>query len=117
MRNPRHDLSHGVSFISPEQLNHLLRTDGTRLVLVDVREPVEHCFCRIEGSILIPLSELPRRATELDPNKTIVVYCHYGIRSLQAARCLRSLGFTKVSYLSGGIDAWATRIDPSLPYY
>lgn len=94
-----------------------MRTEGNRLTVVDVREPVEHDYCRIEGSILIPLSELSRRATELNPHRTIVVYCHYGLRSMQAARCLLSLGFAQVKCLSGGIDAWAKRVDISLPRY
>jgi rhodanese-related sulfurtransferase len=109
--------SQTVSFIRPEELDHLLRTDGARLTVVDVREPVEHQDCRIEGSILIPLSELPWRATELDPSRTIVLYCRSGVRSIRAAECLTRLGFCTVKCLSGGIEAWTKRGDRSLPCY
>jgi rhodanese-related sulfurtransferase len=87
------------------------------LVLLDVREPREFEFAHIAGSILIPLQQLPQRWRELDPEKEIVVICHHGMRSQQAAEYLITAGFNKVSNLKGGIDAWSVACDTSLPRY
>jgi adenylyltransferase/sulfurtransferase len=66
---------------------------------------------------LFPLSELPARMHELDLAKTYTLSCHHGIRSVQAYRLLRQAGFKRLQILSGGQDAWAARIDPSMPRY
>jgi adenylyltransferase/sulfurtransferase len=66
---------------------------------------------------LIPLGELPRRVSELDPAKEMVVHCRSGQRSARAVAFLRQAGFAKVSNLAGGILAWADRIDPKVPKY
>lgn len=87
------------------------------LVLVDCREPEEHAIGVIDGSLLIPLRELPRRAGELDPGAPTVVACHHGIRSAVGAAILEALGFTDVSSLRGGLEAWAQRADPTMPRY
>jgi rhodanese-related sulfurtransferase len=86
-------------------------------VILDVREPHEYEICHIDGSILIPLGELPSRVNELDTADEIVVHCHHGIRSLRATRFLRDMGFKKVRSLRGGIDAWAEEYDPDMPRY
>lgn len=85
--------------------------------LIDVREPHEYTFCHIDGSTLIPLGALPGRIAELDANAEYVVYCHTGQRSLWAVEYLKKRGVTKVKNLKGGINAWAERIDPSMPRY
>jgi adenylyltransferase/sulfurtransferase len=87
------------------------------LVLVDVREPREWEICHIERARLIPLGQLPGRLGELDGHQEIVTHCHKGSRSLQALEILRAAGFSKVRSLTGGIDAWATDVDPSAPRY
>ncbi len=89
---------------------------GEEVVLLDVREPFEYEIANL-GGVLIPLGELPQRLDELDPSREIVVYCHSGVRSLQAAAFLRSRGFASTKSLSGGISAWSQRIDPSVPRY
>jgi adenylyltransferase/sulfurtransferase len=86
------------------------------IFLLDVREPHEYDIVNM-GGYLIPLSELPQRVNELDSAREIVVHCHHGSRSARAVQFLRELGFRKVVNLSGGIDAWAEEIDPSLPRY
>ena len=88
-----------------------------RPVLLDVREPWEHETCRIEGSVLIPMSEVPQRTGELDAEADIVVICHHGGRSMQVALFLSAQGFGKVHNLAGGVDAWARTVDPSMPVY
>lgn len=85
--------------------------------ILDVRNPEEYQICRIEGSKLIPLSELPQRAGELTKDREIIVHCKSGMRSAKAAKFLRDSGFTKVRNLKGGILAWAQKVDPSMPTY
>jgi rhodanese-related sulfurtransferase len=89
---------------------------GDRLVLLDVREPWEFELARIEGSSLIPMSELQERFTELDPDAETVVICHHGNRSSYVTRALRRAGFEKVLNLEGGIDAYSS-VDESVPTY
>jgi adenylyltransferase/sulfurtransferase len=92
---------------------------GDSLFLLDVREPGEHEFVALPGSVLIPLGELIHRADELSSQKDseIIVYCHHGIRSARAVGFLRSIGFSKAVNLAGGIDRWSTEVDPSLARY
>jgi rhodanese-related sulfurtransferase len=87
-------------------------------VLLDVREPWEHEEARIEGSILMPMGDVPSRAhSELDPESHIVVVCHHGVRSMSVTAWLRDQGFERVQSLRGGINAWSTEIDSSVPVY
>ena len=90
---------------------------GEQPVLLDVREPHEHRIARIEGAVLIPLRALPGRLAELDRERDIVAFCHRGVRSLKALETLRSAGFTEVSSLRGGIEAWSREVDASVPRY
>ncbi len=90
---------------------------GEDLFILDVRNPDEFQFCRIPGSTLIPLPALPQRFSELDPNREMVVHCHLGVRSRQAILLLREKGFTKLTNLKGGIEAWADRVDSGMPKY
>jgi sulfur-carrier protein adenylyltransferase/sulfurtransferase len=90
---------------------------GTAPLLVDVREPHEYQICRIEGSILIPLGDLPARVGELDPAVEVVMQCRSGVRSGKAAAFLRERGFRSVHNLTGGILAWIDQVDPSQPKY
>lgn len=90
---------------------------GKRPVLLDVREPFEYALCHLEASTLIPVEELSDRMGELNKDSEIVVYCHVGIRSTGAVRQLRGAGFRNVKNLQGGIDAWASDIDPKMPRY
>jgi rhodanese-related sulfurtransferase len=93
------------------------RRDGADIQLLDVREPWEREVCPIAGSLHIPLAEIVDRAQELSPASPIVVYCHHGARSLQAVLWLRRQGFGEATNLSGGIDAWADMVEPSMARY
>src|SRR5579859_1511282 len=86
-------------------------------VLIDVRHPEEHAVCRLPGSRLLPLDQLFAAPEELDPEEELVLYCHHGIRSLNAAMFLRSRGFTRAKSLAGGIDGWSLSVDASVPRY
>lgn len=91
--------------------------DDRRPGVLDVREPWELQRCLIEGSVTIPMSEIPARAGDLDPRRDWVVVCHHGMRSLQVAMFLERQGFERMHNLRGGIDAWAAQVDPAMPRY
>ena len=80
-------------------------------------EPHEYEICKLPGSKLIPLGQLPQRVSELDSADEIVVHCKMGGRSARAVQFLLQSGFKKVKNLAGGIDAWAEEIDTSVPRY
>lgn len=86
-------------------------------VLVDVRETWEYQYCHIEGSLLIPLRQIPERLAELDPDAEIVMICHHGVRSYRAGLFLAQAGFTNVYNLQGGVEAWARDADPAMRQY
>ena len=85
--------------------------------MVDVREPEEWAIAHLPEAQLIPKGELPERVDEITHARGVVLYCRSGTRSAQAARLLLDLGFSNVKSLRGGINAWAQRVDPSLPQY
>ncbi|WP_400193579.1 rhodanese-like domain-containing protein [Hymenobacter sp. B81] len=103
--------------LTPEQLRDRLAA-GEALQLVDVRQPEEFAYCRIEGSLLLPLGELPRRAEELADDRPVVLICHHGVRSMQALAYLQHRhGLANLLNLRGGIHAWSIRVDPAVPVY
>jgi rhodanese-related sulfurtransferase len=95
-----------------------LRDRGTKVTLLDVREPWEYQTATIAGSKQMPMGEVPSRfQQELDPEDHIVVVCHHGVRSMNVTSWLRQQGFEKVQSLRGGIDRWSREIDRSVPLY
>ena len=105
-----------ISQWSPQLLQQNL-SNNQPLLLLDVREANEFAYARIEGSRHIPLGQLPERHDELDKEQEIVVICHHGMRSMQACVYLQHAGFIRLNNLKGGIDAWSTACDPSVPRY
>ena len=95
------------------------RADAAREapLVVDVREPWEFERCRIEDSRSIPLRDLPAQAAGLPQDRELVLVCHHGGRSAQAAMWLARNGFPRVHNLEGGVDAWAVTVDPAMPRY
>ena len=91
--------------------------NGDDLLLVDVREPGEHDIVRIPNSVLIPKGTLPEHLAELPQDKPVVVYCKTGVRSAEALALLKGAGFATAKHVQGGVTAWATQVDPSLPTY
>ena len=104
--------------ISPTELTEKLHSENPPHLL-DVRQPDEHAFVALPNSTLIPLGELASRLDEIEiwRDEETVVYCHHGIRSLNAIAQLKHFGFTKLQNLAGGIDRWTSEIDPKLPRY
>lgn len=92
---------------------------GEKPFILDVRNPNEWEIVRLDGAVLIPLPELPNRLSELKGKEDteILVHCKMGGRSAQACEILRQNGFKNVKNVVGGINAWATQIDRSLPTY
>ncbi len=90
---------------------------GEALFLLDVREPYEFKYAHIAGSLLIPLNQIPQRLNELDAGQEIIVICHHGMRSQQAAAYLVHSGLKNIANLQGGIDAWSRECDDSVPRY
>ena len=105
-----------VPEITPVELKHMM-DEGRDFRLVDVREAHEFDICRIPGSVLIPLGDVPARMNELDSAQEIVVHCRSGVRSARAVEFLRQAGFSRIHNLKGGILAWSDQVDPSVPKY
>lgn len=105
-----------VSEITVRQLADKLKSSTPPLV-IDVREPHEYAYARIEGAQLRPLGQIATWASEFDKEAEIVLQCHSGSRSMYAAQFLQRLGFKHVANLKGGIDAWSVQVDPTVPRY
>lgn len=105
-----------LTHLSALQLQDKIQA-GDDLLLLDVREQNEFDYAHIEGSKLIPLSLLPLRLDELNPDQEIVVICHHGMRSMQGCIFLDRNGFSKIYNLTGGIDAWSMQCDSLVPRY
>ena len=89
-------------------------------LLLDVREPWEFEICHIEGSINIPMGQIPGRMEQIRDLQTAdetVVICHHGIRSQQVINYLQQQSQTVLINLDGGVDAWARSVDPDMPVY
>jgi len=103
--------------VDVKQMKKALDDPKLGIRVIDVREPDEYQIARIQGVPLFPLSLLPQRFTELDPNQQIYIHCKSGIRSLKAVRFLREQGFKYVKSVKGGIQAWSDHVDPGVPRY
>lgn len=98
---------------------HALRQSDTLLRLIDCREADEWDICHLEGAELAPLSRFAQEAAErfAETPLPIVIYCHHGMRSGQAAHFLRQRGVENVWSLAGGIAQWADEIEPEMARY
>jgi rhodanese-related sulfurtransferase len=90
---------------------------GDDLLILDVREPQEWQISLIDGTLRIPKGEILHHLDELPRDRDIVVHCKTGVRSGEAIRTLQAQGYTRLYNMAGGINAWARKIDPSLPTY
>ena len=103
--------------LSVEETKHLLDTTPGQVLLIDVREPHEAEICRIPGADLIPMRQIPENVGVLPKDKHLLIHCHHGGRSLRVTQYLRANGYTAVSNVAGGIDAWAQAFDPAMRRY
>lgn len=91
---------------------------GDDIQLIDVRQPDEYAFAKIEGAKLIPLGEIMSRMNELDESRETVVHCKMGGRSARAIEAMQQSGYKgSLMNLVGGITAWSNEVDPSVPKY
>lgn len=105
--------------ITPRQVKEKMDS-GARVTLIDVREPMEHQICSIEGAHLIPMNTVPARVQSLEAaadESLVVVFCHHGMRSMSVVNWLRQQGVENCQSMAGGIDLWSAEIDPSVPRY
>jgi len=103
--------------VSVQELKRALDNPASGIHVLDVREPDEYQIARIPGALLLPLSQLGQRWSELNPDQSYYLYCKSGVRSLRAVQFLRRLGFHQLKSVRGGIDAWSREVDPSVPQY
>jgi adenylyltransferase/sulfurtransferase len=106
------------STITPAELKDLQESDKP-IFLVDVREPAEWEIVRIPGATLIPKDQILRgdALATLPQDKQIVLYCKSGVRSAECLAAVKQAGFKDAVHVQGGVSAWVSTIDPSLPSY
>jgi len=102
---------------APALAQWLQDTERPAPLLLDVREPWEQQICHVAGSRLLPMRALPAQLDQLDRHTPVVCICHHGGRSAHVAMWLARQGFADVYNLSGGVDAWARQVDPSMATY
>jgi rhodanese-related sulfurtransferase len=102
--------------IAPREVKDLLARDD-QVLFVDVREQWEYDTAHIAASVLIPLREIPGNLARIENAQEVVIFCHHGMRSLDAAAWLRSQGVEGARSMAGGIDRWSVEIDPAVPRY
>jgi rhodanese-related sulfurtransferase len=93
---------------------------GEAFALIDVREPDEHAIAHVEGAELIPMQTIPaclQRLEALADERSLALFCHHGVRSLNVVAWLRERGLENCFSIIGGIDCWSREIDPSVPRY
>lgn len=93
--------------------------DNQSIVLIDCRESDEYETAKIQGALLMPMSQWMQSVDKLSEfsDKRIVVHCHHGGRSLRVTNWLRENGFPQAQNMAGGIDAWSQQIDSTVPQY
>jgi adenylyltransferase/sulfurtransferase len=106
------------STISARQLKDMLDGDDN-IFLVDVREPNEYEIVSIPGSVLIPKGEFLSGAAleRLPQDRRIVLHCKSGARSAECLAVVKDAGFSDAVHVGGGVLAWVSQVDPSLPSY
>jgi sulfur-carrier protein adenylyltransferase/sulfurtransferase len=103
--------------LSVAEAKRLVDGPGERALIVDVREPYELEICAVSGARHIPMRQIPEQLETLPKDKHLLILCHSGGRSFRVTEFLRARGLNAVSNIEGGIDAWATEIDPTLRRY
>ncbi|HEV2328118.1 MAG TPA: molybdopterin-synthase adenylyltransferase MoeB [Verrucomicrobiae bacterium] len=103
--------------VTVQEMKRALDDPSLGIKIIDVREPFEYEIAHINGVPLLPMSEIQRRFTELDPNSQYYFLCKVGARSMDVVEFLHEQGFKYVKNIKGGLDAWSAEIDPSVPRY
>lgn len=103
--------------LNAQELKAHLDTCDQQPLLLDVRQPWEFEVCKIENSVLLPMSQITTEYNNLDFDRETVVICHHGIRSRRVGRYLEQAGFSNIINLSGGVAQWAQTVDKDMPTY
>lgn len=103
--------------VTVQDMKKALENGSLNIKVVDVREPDEYEIAHVKGTTLLPLSQLPERFTELDPNQQYYLHCKAGVRSMKALNFLRQQGYKYLKSVKGGISAWSEEIDRNVPRY
>ena len=103
--------------LNAQELKAHLETCDEQPLLLDVRQPWEFEVCKIENSVLLPMSQITAEYNTLDFDRETVVICHHGIRSRRVGRYLEQAGFSNIINLSGGVAQWAQTVDNDMPTY
>ena len=86
--------------------------------VVDIRQPHELVIGKLPNTKAIPLGQIVRRQSELDPALDTIVVCKVGVRSVLAIRALRDSGYTgRLFNLKDGMNSWAQHVDQSIAKY
>ena len=101
-------------FSAPQLATYL---EKAQPLLVDVREPWEFDICNIDGSVNIPMGQVPQQLAAIDAADEAVIICHHGIRSQQVIHYLESQSVENLINLDGGVDGWAREIDTDMALY
>ena len=106
------------STITATELEAMLDSDED-IFLIDVREPNEYEIVSIPGSVLIPKDQILSGAAleRLPQDKRIVLHCKSGARSSECLAVVKNAGFSDAVHVGGGVLAWVSQVDPSLPTY
>ncbi len=106
------------STITATQLKEMLDR-GDDIFLVDVREPNEYEIVSIPGAVLIPKDQFLSGAAleRLPQDKRVVLHCKTGVRSAECLAVVKNAGFADAAHVGGGVLAWISQVDPSLPAY
>ena len=105
-----------IEEITVSELNKKI-SNKEEFILLDVRTDSEYYLSSIEGSMHIPMNNVPNKLDSLDSDKEIIVQCKSGIRSARICEFLIQKGYSNIKNLQGGIVAWAEQIDPSIIVY
>ena len=103
--------------VTVQEMKKALSEPSLHIKVIDVREPDEYEIAHVKGVPLVPLSTLPQKFTELDPNQQYYIHCKAGVRSMKALLFLREQGFKYLKSVKGGISAWSDEIDSQVPKY
>lgn len=85
--------------------------DSGKVLMIDIREPQEHAIGVAQGVVLLPMSQLTQRVSEIpkDADRPVLLICNTQNRSRAVTQALQEQGFTNIRYVNGGMSEWAKR--------
>jgi len=107
----------GIRVVSAEEGAAIQADPPEGLVVLDVRTPEEFAEGHLDGAVMIDFyaDDFGEQIAELDPSVPYLIYCRSGNRSGQTRAMMEDLGFSEVSDVDGGIQAWSAAGLPVVP--